>query len=139
MPSMIRTRKPESSGRSVMIRSVLLTAGVGILIEAAFLSAGAAVCLHYNLSGVILAVCAYSACAAAALLTGMIAGKMMRKSGMLYGAGCAAVICILPLLLCVILHKSVGAGFAVAAALHVLCGAIGGIVSVNIRRKRKYR
>ena len=139
MPSMIRTRKQEMSGRSVVIRSVLCTAGVGILIEAATLSAAAAVCLHYNISGVLLAVCAYAACAAASLLTGMIAGKMMRKSGMLYGAACAALTCILPLLLCVILHKSVGAGFALAALLHVLCGAIGGIVSVNMRRRRKYR
>lgn len=139
MPSMIRTRKQEPSGRSVMIRSVLLASGVGILIEAAFFSAAAAVCLHYNISGALLAVSAYAACATASLLTGMIAGKIMRKSGMLYGAVCAAMTCILPLLLCIVLHKSVGAGFAIAAALHVVCGAIGGIISVNMRRRRKYR
>ena len=139
MPSMIRTRKSDLSARSDVVRKILLTSASGVLLLAVFLLACAAICLHYNWSGILLKVCVYASCALASLQTGFIAGKAFKKSGMLYGSLCALLTGILPLMLSLILYRKVGSGFVLAAALIVLFGALGGVLSVNMRHKRKYR
>ena len=74
-----------------------------------------------------------------ALLAGFAAGKQMKRSGWLYGALCTLPEIVTLCALCVAMHGSAGKLLAAAVGVILVCGAVGGILGVNLRRKRKYR
>ena len=82
---------------------------------------------------------AFLSVALPALLGGFAAGKQMKRSGWLYGALCTLLEIVTLCVLCIVMHDGAGKLLAAAVGTILVCGAVGGILGVNLRRKRKYR
>lgn len=138
---MTASRKHASAARSdgSAIRSLCVVGAVGVLLLGLLLCASAAVCLRTDADTSVLRPCAYACCAFSALATGLIAGKTVGKNAPLSGLLAALPQVLLLLILCLALYKGVGTGFLIACVAIPLCGAAGGLGSVRLRRRRRYR
>ena len=78
------------------------------------------------------------AAAAGALVGGLAAARLSRERGLLYGAGSGVLLFLLIMAAGFTLVPEVsGSMLAFKLALMVGCGALGGILGVNMKRRRR--
>jgi len=75
--------------------------------------------------------------AAASFISGYIAAKTIKQRGMAVGAGCGAIIFFFLAIISFMSSFKVGLLAVIKLAISLLSGAIGGILGVNSKRKRK--
>jgi len=75
--------------------------------------------------------------AAASLCSGYLAAKKIKQRGMAVGATCGTVIFLLVSLISLMNSFEIGILALIKFGVSVLSGAIGGILGVNTKRKRK--
>ena len=138
MASIVRKHNAKTESTAVY-KHLGIAAGVGNALLAGFLLIAALVCLRMDISGSILSVPAYLCCALASFPAGFLAGKQIRKSGMLFGVISGVPICAALTVLALIFNHSAGKGLAVGCLLILLFAAAGGICGVNLRHRRRYR
>ena len=105
---------------------------------------GAVVCLLLLMAAVIAAVdvpkaaitpLAVVASAVGAFVGGIVAAKIAKEKGLLFGAACGLILFVLVLVAGFAVLKEVRGSFAVAKLFILIgCGAIGGILGVNSRK-----
>lgn len=127
-----------SKGVPVSWQSVALGAGVGVAATMLLIIAFAAVLASVDLpesSPVIIA----SVCIGlGALLGGFVSAKRNGHSGLLCGLLCGAVVFLLFAFVALIIGSDIGITFIIRLLVALLFGGIGGIMGINLRRKRKY-
>ena len=132
--------KPKArSDVALPIRALCLAAAVGVLLLCLTLLGSTAFCLQTDQGYTVLTICAYGCCTVSAFAAGCVAGKLIGKSGLVNGLLAALAQIVALLIVCLALCKGVGSGFALASALTLVCGATGGVVAVNLRRRRRYK
>ena len=132
-------RKSDRSNGKYKFKQPALISLCGMTLLTGLLFLTAVICLQKDASGPVLTLAAYLCCAVSAFPVGCFAAKAVGKSGLLCGLVCALPLCVLLLILCLALYGSVGTGFLIGCALLLLFGALGGIMILNLRRKRRYR
>lgn len=75
--------------------------------------------------------------ALASFSAGYIAAKNIKQRGMAVGAGCGIVIFVITALISFLNSFEIGLLAAIKLAVSAVSGAIGGILGVNTKRKRK--
>lgn len=132
-------RKAEHADSKTKLGKLALASLSGMLLLTGLLFLSAVISLQRDASGWVLPLEAYLCCAVSAFPAGCFAAKAVGKSGLLCGLAAALPLCLLLLILCLALYGSVGIGFLIGSALLLVFGALGGIVILNLRHRKRYR
>ena len=129
------------SGKDKSFSSVMLTiikaAVAGVLISALLLLLFSLVLSKKDIPlGIINPFTAFII-GAASFVSGYLAAKSVKQRGMAVGAGCGAIIFLFVSLLSFMNTFEIGILAAIKLIVSVIGGAIGGILGVNCKRKRK--
>lgn len=130
--------KNDNPNLSVAVR-VMIAAFCGILLMSGFFLLSASLILKNDLSEPIPQVLSCLSCLFPALISGWIAGKLLRKNGLAFGSVSTLPICLVLLCLCAAFYGSVSVKYAIVFVLSLLLGGLGGILAVNTKRKRRYK
>lgn len=134
--SIDRPRKVEAAGVT-LIRALLYGAVFGILIMLALTVLFSILMVSNDMSQSILVVLSGIACSLGAFSAGFAAAKKFKSRGFLIGALSALLIFLLILALGLILSNPITLNAAIKLILVVLFGSIGGIMGINIKKRRK--
>ena len=110
---------------------------VGAVSVLVLLLAAAALCVAVDIPAGLVSPMAFVACAAGAAVGGLVAGKISRKRGWLFGLLCGLLVYLL--IACVgafCVGGAVGTHAALSLLLCIACGAVGGIVGVNLKSRK---
>ena len=129
------SHKPQSNSVAV---SVGLFALLGLVCLTALLFLTAWLALQKDLPGNFLTAGAYLCCAIPALVCGFVCAKTVRKRKALFGILSALPMLLLLAILCFAFYGKIGAGLGIACVIVVLCSAVGSILAVRKKKKRKY-
>ncbi len=133
-------KRTDASGPAALPRKRLLLTSAGTAaLTVGFFFLTALFLLRQDAGSDVLPAFAFFCCALPALLGGFLAGKQMKRSGWLYGMLCTVPEIVTLCVLCAALHGSAGKLLPAAAGMILVCGAAGGILSVNLRRRKRYR
>ena len=115
-----------------------LAAGLGIGAVCALIAAGVLTCLFAGVLALgapdgLITIFAYMISAFAAFAGGFFAGRKMREGGLKVGLLAGAVTFLLHLL-CMLCFGSVSPVCLTFLPVELLCGVVGGILAVNLRR-----
>lgn len=132
-------KSTSSSNAPVFVKPLLFGTLSGALCTLLLLFGAAALCVATDVPAGLVAPMAFVSCAAGAALGGVIAAKIAGKKGWLYGLCAGGVLFLLVSIVgfaCV--GVTSGAHLAISAALCLACGAVGGIVGVNLKRNNGF-
>ena len=131
----MRQKKEEKTALARFVRPIVFGAAAGALVCFLLLLLMAAVLVIRDIPKTAVTPMAFVAAAFGALAGGLLCAVIAREKGWLLGAACGAVLFVLVLLGgWVFLHQLRPAGLLIKAALLIGCGAVGGILGVNLRR-----
>ena len=123
---------------SIQWQSVALGAGVGIAATIIFMLLMAAVLASVDMSEGAPAVISTLCMGAGAVLGGFVAAKRNGRNGLIVGLVSGAAMFVLFALVALALGSDVGGAFVVRFAVSVFFAAVGGVLGINLRRKRRY-
>ncbi len=130
------TRKVVSPAAKIL-RPLGIGVGVGILICAVILLIAAAVMTTGILPMGAVTPVSLAAAAIGAFFGGFVAARLSRERGLLYGAGVGLVLFLLVSCLGIaVLQELRGMMMLLKAALMIGVGALGGILGVNVKKRR---
>lgn len=134
--------KNQSAAEKNRVTSPIKTIGIavacGMVLMLAVLAAGAAMLSGSDTSRSIMLPLALAAMAAGALGSGFLCGRLLRRSGMLYGLCCGSGLFFIAFLAeYFILGGSITALALYKFALYAVAGMIGGIAGVNRKSRVK--
>ncbi len=132
-------RGKEDSGRKKAVLTVLKGSAVGTVLFFLLLLFASRAMLRFDLDSNLLAVFAFTAIALAAFVSGFAAVRPTRKKGVPMGALSVMPILVVIAVATAIASGSLGHNMLIAAAVMVVCGALGGIAAVNAKRKKSRR
>lgn len=132
-------RKPEQSSQKRLIKRTLIASAIGIAILFILLLVFSAILLKTDTAGNSLALCAFAACAIAALIAGFAAVRPVRKNGLMLGAAASIPVIIVVLIACVALGGAPGTSAVIAVVIMLVCGGAGGIAAANKRSTRRHK
>ena len=116
-----------------LIKSLLVSVGIGEIITAVMLSIFAFLMSKWDLPLTVLDILVWIATVTGAYLN----GRFLREKGLLYGSLCGVVMVLILLLCGVLLSHLTSAGMLTAKLVGILAGsAIGGVLGVNKKQKR---
>ncbi len=120
-----------------LIKSLLVSVGIGEIITAVMLSIFAFLMSKWDLPLTVLDILVWIATVSGASAAGYLSGRFLREKGLLYGGLCGVVMVLILLLCGVILSHLTSAGMLTAKLVGILAGsAIGGVLGVNKKQKR---
>ena len=129
-------RQEEASLAARWVRPVLIGAIAGILCCLLALLLGAAIMAAQDIPQMAVTPMAVIAAAFGAFAGGLIAARVAGERGILYGALCGAVLYLLVMIAGFAVLKDIRGVYAlVKLAVMVGCGAVGGIVGDNFRKR----
>lgn len=77
--------------------------------------------------------------AVSALISGFAAVRPIKEKGAVYGALTGLVQALISsLVLFIVNHASAGNGIFILTAVMIICGMLGGIAAVNMKKRKKY-
>lgn len=124
--------KPEGM---VILRSVLISVGVGLAVSAGLLLGISGAATAGELSDPVIPILSFLPVGLGSFLSGFLCARLLRNRGLLFGALCGAVI-FLPLFIAgYFLSGGVTAVAAIKLAVTVCAAAIGGVAGVNLKKK----
>lgn len=136
---MPKKRKKADNPILEKVIKILISSAIGIALAVCFLLSSSALVLRNDFSESVQSILAFLSFALSAFAAGFISGKLLHKSGIVYGAVCTVPMCLFLMILCAVLYGNLGGKYVLCCVLMLLLGAIGGISAVNVRRKRRYR
>ena len=110
---------------------------IGAVSVLLLLLAAAALCVAVDVPVGLVSPMAFVACAAGAAVGGLVAGKISRRRGWLFGLLCGLCIYLLIALVgtfcvgCVVLSNA-----PLSLLICIACGAVGGIIGVNLKSRK---
>lgn len=120
-----------------MLVPMLIGAGVGVLVCTVILLIMAAVMTAVIVPAAVVTPLALAAAALGAFAGGLVAARLSRERGLLYGAGSGLLLFLLVTAAgFALLPETRGALLPLKAALLIGGGALGGVLGVNLRRRR---
>ena len=132
----VKTHKEDSAMVRKILRPLIVGAAAGALCCVLVLVVMAAIMAARDIPKVAITPMAVVAAAFGAFIGGVVAAKISKEKGLLYGAGCGLLLFLLVLIAgFAILQDVRGTLLFVKLAVLVGCGAVGGIVGVNIKRR----
>ncbi len=81
--------------------------------------------------------CAMAALGIGAFMGGYVSARITKSTGMLVGAGCGFFVFVVLLGLCCAVGSEIGIDTIFRLLLSVLSGALGGVLGVNKKKRRK--
>ena len=132
-------RGKESSGRKKVVMTILKGSAIGTVLFFLLLLIASRAMLKFDIDSSLLAVFAFASAAIAAFVSGFAAVRPTRKKGIPMGALSALPILILIAVASAIASGSLGQNMLIAATIMIICGAVGGIAAVNVKRKKSRR
>ena len=108
-------------------------AAIGAALTAAVLTCLFAAVLAFGAPDALITLFAYLIAVFSAFTAGFLAGRKMREGGLKIGLLSGAAVFLLHLL-CTVCFGAVTASCLIFLPVELLCGAVGGIVAVNLRR-----
>ena len=133
-----RVQQVEQSGVSEVMQPVITSVIIGIVVSIIFLLLMSAVLATQNIPQRIIGSMSTFAVSAGAFAAGFACAKIMRKGGLAYGAICGASLCLVAMLASLTISDS---GFGMVALFKLifmlLSGMLGGVLGVNVKRRRK--
>ncbi len=128
--------KEQTSPWVPALRSLLIGTGVGALLGVVLLLAAAAVMASTGIPTGAVAPIALAVMSLSALAGGFVTARLARERGLLWGAACGLLIFLIVALAGLSVEHTVqGTSLFLKLALTVACGALGGVLGVNVGRK----
>ena len=119
-----------------IVRPALIGTAIGIVSCVLLLLLAATVMASFQLSPSAATPIALSLLAVSSLIAGFSAARIARERGLLYGIGCGMVLFVITALAGLGVESGAsGVPFFWKLTLTVGCGALGGIVGVNLKRR----
>lgn len=132
----VKTHKEDSAMVKRILRPLIAGVVVGALCCVLVLVVMAAIMAAKDIPKVAVTPMAVVAAAFGAFIGGMAAAKISKEKGLLYGAGCGLLLFLLVMIAGFAVLRDVrGTLLIVKLAVLVGCGAVGGIVGVNMKRR----
>ncbi len=130
------SRQEEDSLAVRWVRPVLIGAIVGVVCCLIALLLCAAIMAAQDIPQMAVTPMAVMAAALGAFAGGLVAGKLAKTRGILYGAACGGVLYLLVMIAGFAVLQDIRGVYAlVKLAVMIGCGAVGGIVGANLRRR----
>ena len=129
--------KNKTKSNSPIIKILIGTAIGSVLMIVMFLGASGLI-LSRDLKGTSVAFLAFLCLIFSGLITGFITVKQIKISGLLYGLLSGLPLCLLLMILTISFGGRLGTNFIFGVLTLLFASAIGGILSVNLKRKIKY-
>jgi putative membrane protein (TIGR04086 family) len=131
-----KTHKEDSAMVKRILRPLITGVVAGALCCVLVLVVMAAIMAAKDIPKVAVTPMAVVAAAFGAFMGGVVAAKISKEKGLLYGAGCGLLLFLLVMIAGFAVLRDVrGTLLIVKLAVLVGCGAVGGIVGVNIKRR----
>ncbi|MBP3435236.1 MAG: TIGR04086 family membrane protein [Clostridia bacterium] len=132
----MNTRKENLSVAARIVRPIAFGGGAGILVCLVLLLAAATVMASCQVPQAAVTPVAVAILAVAAFLGGFTAARIARERGLLYGAGCGLLLFLVTAIAGLGTEQVVqGTLLFLKLAVASGCGAVGGIVGVNMKRR----
>ncbi len=132
----MKARNEDTAMVKRFVRPVLVGALVGALSCLVMLLVMAAVMAAVDVPKVAVTPLAIAAGAFGAFISGLVGARIAKEKGWLFGAACGLLLFVMVLIAGFAVLKDVrGASLAAKLATMVICGAIGGIIGVNTRKR----
>lgn len=132
----MNTRRENLSVAARIVRPIAFGVGIGVLVCLALLLLAATIMASCQVPQTAVTPVAVAILAVASLVGGFFAARIARERGLLYGAGCGLLLFLITAI------AGFGTGEAVQGTLLFLkmalatgCGAGGGVVGVNMKRR----
>ncbi len=133
----MKARKEDTAMVLKILRPVLWGTVFGALICLLLLFVMAAILTANNVPQAAVTPMAIVAAAIGAFLGGLIAARIAREKGLLIGALTGLLLFVIMAIAGFIFVQDVRGSYAILkAAIFLACGAVGGIVGVNLQRRR---
>ena len=127
-------REPSAVAR--IVRPIVFGVGVGLIACTALLMIAAAIMTAVTVPSSVTTPIALAIAAIAAFVGGWVSARMSRERGLLFGAGCGFFLFLLITAVGLSVFQEVhGSAMLIKAALMIGCGAFGGVLGVNTKRK----
>ena len=131
----MKSRSEDTVMVKKILRPVLVGACMGAVVCLLLLLLMAAVIAAVDVPKAAITPLAVVASAVGAFVGGIVAAKIAKEKGLLFGAACGLILFVLVLVAGFAVLKEVRGSFAVAKLFILIgCGAIGGILGVNSRK-----
>ena len=132
----MNTRRENSSVAARIVRPMAIGGAIGVLLCVVLLLLAATVMASCQLPQSVIAPLAVVILAISTMLGGFTASRITRERGLLYGAGCGLLLFLITALAGLGVDGTVqGTMLFLKLAASLGCGAIGGIIGVNIKRR----
>lgn len=132
----MNTRKENLSVAARIVRPIAFGVGMGVLVCLVLLLLAATIMASCQVPQAVVTPVAVAILAVAAVLGGFITARIARERGLLYGAGCGLLLFLITAIAGFGVEEAVqGTLLFLKMALATGCGAIGGIVGVNMKRR----
>ena len=132
----MKARNEDTAMVKRFMRPILVGAVVGAICCLVMLLIMAAVMAAVDVPKVAVTPLAIVVGAVGAFISGLVGARIAEEKGWLFGASCGLLLYIMVLIAGFALLKDVrGASLAAKLATMVICGAIGGIIGVNTRKR----
>lgn len=132
----MNTRRENSSVAARIVRPMAIGGAIGVLSCVVLLLLAATVMASCQLPQSVIAPLAVVILAISTLLSGFTASRITRERGLLYGVGCGLLLFLITALAGLGVDGTVqGTMLFLKLAASLGCGAIGGIIGVNIKRR----
>lgn len=129
------TRKEQTSIVARVLRPIAVGLTVGVLLCLALLLVAATVMASFSVPQAAVTPIAIAILALSAFGGGLVASRVARTRGLLYGSGCGLLLFVIAFVAGLGIESATqGAWLFLKLALALGCGAIGGIVGVNWKR-----
>ena len=131
----MKSRSEDTAMVKKILRPVLVGACMGAVVCLLLLLLMAAVIAAVDVPKAAITPLAVVASAVGAFVGGIVAAKIAKEKGLLFGAACGLILFVLVLVAGFAVLEEVRGSFAVAKLFILIgCGAIGGILGVNSRK-----
>lgn len=132
----MRARNEDTAMVKKFVRPILVGVCVGALSCLVILLVMAAIMAAVDVPKVAVTPLAIAAGAFGACISGFVGARIAKEKGLLFGAACGLLLFAIVLLAGFAVLKDIrGANILIKLAVMVICGAIGGIIGVNTRKR----
>ncbi len=130
------TRKEVSTATKIL-RPLGLGLGIGVIVCAVILLIAAAIMTTGIFPASAVTPVALATAAVASFVSGIVAARVSRERGLLYGAGVGLLLFLLITVVGMVTSQELrGTMMLLKAALTIGFGALGGVLGVNVKAKR---
>ena len=119
-----------------IVKNILISCGIGLAVSVMLLFLVSALLRFINIPHALIDPAATAALCIGALAAGLVCAKLNREKGLICGLICAAVLfAVWYLCGALIFGGEIGAAGIFRLVFLLLCGAIGGVLGVNSKKK----